>query len=81
MSRTALADAYAAGFRDGRSSASTVQDDDAAAHCVLGFDGWWRQSVETLDRTPTVCPDNSHDYRVDDSDGLLKCIVCRKVLF
>jgi hypothetical protein len=80
MSKSALSDAYAAGFQDGRASASSVRDDEAAAHCVLGFDGWWMQATETLDRAP-ICPDNSHDYRVDDSDGLLKCTTCGKVLF
>lgn len=57
MSKEALADAYAAGFKDGRSSAATVQDDDAATHCVLGFDGWWRQSNETMNRAPTETDD------------------------
>lgn len=50
MSKSALADAYAAGFRDGRQSAATVRDDEAADHCALGFDDWWMQSNETLDR-------------------------------
>lgn len=72
MSRDALRDAFRAGWNGGRTGPTRLADD--------AFDEWWTKSVETGDRAP-VCPDNSHDYRVDDSDGVLKCTTCGKVLF
>ena len=83
LSKQAIEDAYVAGYMDGRKHADMVPNDKVNAHCILGFDIWWNRTNETLDRAPPapVCPDKSHDYRVDDSDGLLKCVICRKVLF
>ncbi len=83
MSKQVIEDAYFAGYMDGRKHAAMVRDDKVSAHCILGFDIWWNRTNKTLDRAPsvTICPDNSHDYRVDDSDGLLKCATCGKVLF
>lgn len=59
MSKSALADAYAAGFKDGRESVGKVRDNDAGEHCILGFDGWWQRAVDTADRSPT--PANAAD--------------------
>lgn len=53
MSKMALSDAYAAGFQDGRASAVSVRDEDAGDHCALGFDGWWQEAVDGVDRSPT----------------------------
>lgn len=82
MSVQALRDAFRAGWNIGKSSGGGP---DAA------FDQWYQDALEYLDRaalppastvsTQAICPDKSHDYRVDDSDGLLKCITCKKVLF
>jgi hypothetical protein len=137
MSKSALSDAFTAGWTSYRQGAGWDGLDEA-------FETWWSKSVNTLDRAPTtrpdlfepvtfhvesymvnppkptaigildknrkfvaagtledfkrcaadlerleaaraptapICPDNSHDYRVDDSDGLLKCTTCGKVLF
>lgn len=57
MSKSALADAYAAGFADGRASMASVRDEDAAEHCVLGFDGWWSSAVDNVDRSPLTPSD------------------------
>lgn len=76
MSKAALYDAFIAGWTSYKQGAGWDGLDEA-------FEKWWTQAVDTADRAPPapVCPDNYHDYRVDDSDGLLKCITCKKVLF
>jgi hypothetical protein len=79
MSKSALADAYAAGFKDGRSSAATVQDDDAATHCVLGFDGWWQRSVDTLDRDPLTADDQRRQGQVCSCRGTDDYCPCQNV--
>ena len=56
MTRQALEDAYIAGFNDGRDSVGKVSDDDAATHCLLGFDGWWSNALDTLNRAPSSVP-------------------------
>jgi len=58
MTRQALEDAYIAGFNDGRDSVGKVADDDAATHCLLGFDGWWSNALGTLNRAPSSVPDD-----------------------
>lgn len=57
MSRQAIEDAYIAGFNDGRDSVGKVTDDDAATHCILGFDGWYAKVLETMDRAPKINPE------------------------
>lgn len=52
MSRQAIEDAYIAGFNDGRDSVGKVADNDVNTHCMLGFDGWYQKSLDTLDRSP-----------------------------
>ena len=54
MTRQALEDAYIAGFKDGRDSVGKVSDNDAATHCLLGFDGWWSNALDTLNRAPVA---------------------------
>jgi hypothetical protein len=72
--KDALRDAFMAGW-------SARMDDGATRYGAdKAFSDWYQRVTETLDRAP-ICPDNSHDYRVDDSDGLLKCTTCGKVLF
>ena len=75
--RDALRDAFSAGYRASGAPCIT----EAAINDA--FSDWYQRSIDTLDRAQPapICPDNSHDYRVDDSDGLLKCITCKKVLF
>lgn len=73
MSKTALSDAYAAGFQNGRASAASVRDEDAGDHCALGFDGWWQNALNHLDRTAApltsdgewIAWDGSLDYPTD----------------
>ena len=72
MSKSALSDAYAAGFKDGRESAGKVRDDDAADHCALGFDGWWQHAVDTTDRSPTII---GIDHAAPDSEITVTYIV------
>ena len=49
-----MEDAYIAGFSDGRDSVGKVADNDVNTHCMLGFDGWYQKSLETLNRSPTA---------------------------
>lgn len=57
MTRQALEDAYIAGFLDGRDSVDKVSGDAAATHCLLGFDGWYANTLDTLNRAASSVPD------------------------
>lgn len=74
MSRQAIEDAYIAGFNEGRDSVGKVADNDVNTHCMLGFDGWYAKSLETLDRSPVAADadgwiawDGTLDYPTDVS--------------
>lgn len=87
MSRQAIEDAYIAGFNDGRDSVGKVADNDVITHCMLGFDGWYAKSLETLDRSPIAADadgwiawDGTLDYPPDVTRNTVVDIKTRRGL-